>query len=105
MAEQNDSLVLIKNVTEKLITDATLYLFGSRAKSDFDTRSDFDILIVTQVNYSQKEKADLRSKIRKNLALLRIPVDILIYSQTELKINQNLHGHIIRTVVKEMVEI
>ena len=105
MVLQNDALAQIKNVAEKVIPKSRLYLFGSRAKSNFDTESDFDILIITQINYSYKEKAELKSKIRKTLASLRIPVDILIYSQAELWISQNQHGHIIRSVLNEMVAI
>ncbi|MBM3436650.1 MAG: nucleotidyltransferase domain-containing protein [Bacteroidetes bacterium] len=105
MAGQNKTLDQIKRVAIRVIPDSTLYLFGSRAKSNFDTNSDFDILIVTQTNYSLKEKAELKSKIRKSLAALRIPVDILINSQAERNVNQSLHGHIIRSLVKEMVAL
>jgi predicted nucleotidyltransferase len=39
-----------------MLTNSEVYLFGSRARGDYNQESDNDILIVVQENLSPKEK-------------------------------------------------
>jgi len=57
------------------------------------------------MNFSIKQKADYKSRIRKSLASLGIPVDILLNSEKEIQLLKNVPGHIIRSVTKEMIQL
>lgn len=105
MAIINKAFSQIKLVTETVIPESKVYLFGSRARLDNRTLSDYDILIVTKNNYSPVEKAGFKSSIRKLLAGFGIPVDILVNSEEEISIRKNLPGHIIKEVMKERIQL
>jgi predicted nucleotidyltransferase len=73
---------VIQKAIEKLVEAATprkIYLFGSYARGEARKRSDLDFLIVKQsVKNRRKEMVRLHDSIRP----LRIPVDILVASES-----------------------
>ena len=103
--DKDSEIVRIKNIIMKVLNenglrDARIILFGSRAKGDFKTHSDWDFLIVLREQLEIKEKWDLAHKIRKALADIYIPCDVIISSEEELEKRKNVIGSVIRSAVK-----
>ena len=99
-----------KQITEELkktifafLPDAEVLLFGSRARNEGSVDSDYDILLITNKNFSQKEKLSLRTEIRKALFPFGIRSDILIQSKSEVETKKKLPGHIVRKILREAI--
>ena len=103
MKDSKEILDLIKFTVRKYIPDAEVNLFGSRARNNAGTDSDYDILVVTENELTPKAKLPLKTAIRKDLLELDIRSDILIQSRREINMKKKLPGHIIRNILKETV--
>ena len=103
MEEKKKILQFIKITVNYYIPDSEVSLFGSRARTDADTDSDYDILVTTNITLSPKEKFPLKTSIRKKLLQSGIRTDILIQSKKDIAIKKNLPGHIIRNIIKDAV--
>lgn len=100
---KNQIIEKIKSTAHEYLPDAEVLLFGSRARKDDRSDSDYDILLVTKNNLIPKEKLLLRTKIRKALLSLGIRSDILIQSKNEVDQKKNLPGHIVRRILREAI--
>ena len=97
-------LKTIKSTVRSFLPDAKVLLFGSRARGDFNTNSDFDVLVITSKTFPTKEKKNWRIKIKQTLVeSLNVPIDILINSEKEVSIKRELPGHTINWAMKEGV--
>lgn len=77
---------------------AKIILFGSYARGEARPDSDVDFLVVEPaVSNRRSEMARLRNILRP----LRIPVDIIVASETELHEWSHLPGHILYWALKE----
>jgi uncharacterized protein len=103
MATNNQIVGLIKITAHEFLPDAEVLLFGSRARNEETTESDFDIFLITKANLTPKDKLLLRTKIRKTLLLKGIRSDILIQSRTEVDKKKNLPGHIVKRILREAI--
>lgn len=101
IANQTDAIKIIRESVNEFLPDSSIFLFGSRARHDFDEDSDYDFLIVTEKVHENKEIRLLKAMIRRRLAQNRIPADIIIQNKAELESNKKITGHIIRQVLKE----
>ena len=99
----NQSVDVIKTTARSYLPDAEVLLFGSRARKDELSDSDYDILLITKTVLTPKEKLPLKTKIRKALLLLGVRSDILIQSITEIDQKKNLPGHIVRRILREAI--
>lgn len=86
----------------KLLVSATqpvrIILFGSYARGDVSDDSDLDLLVIMpEVKSKFKEMIRLRRALRP----LRIPIDILVYSQKEVEEWAHLPGTALYWAVKE----
>ena len=96
----------IKTTVLSYIPDAKVLVFGSRARGDFNTHSDFDLLVVTKNTIGAKEKMDMESRISKSLVYsLHKPFDVLLYSQQEVELKKNARGLIIFHALKDAIEL
>lgn len=82
-----------------------LLLFGSRARGDFDINSDWDFFIIVEDEIGRKEKWDIILSIKRRLAKLRIPNDIIIASVNEIEHRSKDVGDIIYYALKEGINI
>lgn len=103
--ERTPEIVKIKNIimgvlNENGFSDAEIILFGSRAKGDFRTHSDWDFLIVLKEQLDRKEKLDLVHKIGMALVEIYVPCDILIRSEDEVAKRKNVVGSVIRSATR-----
>jgi len=103
MLHNNQIIDIIKLIAHQYLPDAQVLLFGSRARNESRTDSDYDILLIINKNLSPKEKIPIITKIRKSLLQFEIRSDILIQSKNEVEKNKNLPGHIIRSILKEAI--
>jgi len=103
MDTNREILELIKVTACKYLPDAEVLLFGSRARKDASLESDFDILVVTNLDLTPKQKLPLKTSIRKDLLKEGIRSDILIQSRKEVKKKRKLPGHIIKNILKEAI--
>jgi predicted nucleotidyltransferase len=103
MPNNNEILELIKNTACKYIPDAEVFLFGSRVRKDSSPDSDFDILVITNMELDPKQKLPIKTNIRKDLLKSGIRSDILIQSRKDIKKKKRLPGHIIKNILNEAV--
>ncbi|MDX9925541.1 MAG: nucleotidyltransferase domain-containing protein [Ignavibacteriaceae bacterium] len=105
METNREILELIKETACKYLPDAEVLLFGSRARKDSTSESDYDVLVLTSSDLSPQEKLPLRTNIRKDLLIDGIRSDILIQSKKEVKKKRKLPGHIINYILKDAILI
>lgn len=82
----------------------SIILFGSRARGDFTSNSDYDFLIVTKDTFTIKEKMSISKALREALAEIYIPADI-IKSTDEVVLQKDKIGLVVRYAIKEVVMI
>lgn len=90
---------LIENIVRKILNENDLtvlriILFGSRARGDFDEKSDWDVLVVIDRELAFPEKHSLITKIQRELAQKKIPNDIIIKSESQFREMKDLPGNI-----------
>jgi predicted nucleotidyltransferase len=98
----------IQGLLKKTFSDLNcerIILFGSRARDDFSTGSDYDILIIVQKNLTIEEKMRLLACLRKELAKKGIDADIIIKSNDEVEYYKDKIGSVVRTALKEGVAL
>ncbi len=103
MKTDREILELIKATASKYFPDAEVLLFGSRARREATTESDFDVLVITSLDLSPKQKLPLKTNIRKDLLKEGIRSDILIQSKKEVKKKKKLPGHIIKHILNDAI--
>jgi predicted nucleotidyltransferase len=102
---QNIKAEILRCLEGMQVSMKSIILFGSRAIGDFSKYSDYDFLIITEKTYSIKEKMEIAKAIRKALAELYIPTDIIINSEEEVEYKKNKIGYVTRYALKEGVSI
>lgn len=81
--------LLIKKEIENVVSSFGLLidriiLFGSRTGRNFDSKSDWDVLVILKENISFDVEIQLSKEIRKKLAKNFIPCDILIRTPRDI---------------------
>jgi predicted nucleotidyltransferase len=96
----------IRNTVQAYLPGARVVLFGSRARGEGDRYSDYDLLIITPETFTLQEKIDWSSRLDRAIVnAIHAPVDILLNSEEEIRQKQELPGHIIRSVIREGVDL
>ncbi len=100
------TLGAIKSTVNSFLPGSQVLLFGSRARGQENSQSDYDLLIVTADTYDSCEKMSLENKIRKALVYsLDLPFDVMLQSKSEVNEKRKLAGHIVYYAMKEAVEL
>jgi predicted nucleotidyltransferase len=103
MKNYDQIVEVIKKTAREYLPDAEVLLFGSQARKEASSDSDYDILLITKTELLPKEKLPIRTMIRKSLLLAGIRSDILIQSKSEVDKKKKLPGHIVRKILKEAI--
>lgn len=83
---RNTALCIIHEIfIRKNIKIEKIIIFGSRARGDFNKDSDWDFLVIADKEIAIKEKHRLIIQIKRKLAKLGIPNDIIIQSMSEFE--------------------
>jgi len=98
-------ITAIKRVVSSALPANEIVLFGSRATENASPDSDYDILILTPLKLTPREKLPLRTKIRKALLEYGLLSDILIQNQEEAQEKRALPGHIVRAALSEGITL
>jgi len=100
-----DSQAIYKTIRETVLANlpgSRVLLFGSRARGDWDRHSDYDLLVITQQTFTPREKIRLSTLLNHAInKALKIPVDLLVNSEEEVREKQELPGHVVRTAIRE----
>lgn len=82
-----------------------IILFGSRARKDFTSLSDYDVLIITDKPFEITKKMSVSKNIRQYLACSGIDVDVIIKSDNEVEFLKDKPGSLVRNALKEGVAL
>ncbi len=97
----------IKKIISENINGYTLdriILFGSRARGDFDDKSDYDVYVALKEKLNQSQKIGLMDELLEKLAKAGICADIIIGNLESLKEN-NISGNVSKYVIEEGIEL
>jgi hypothetical protein len=101
----SNTLSIIRETAIRIIPNCRILLFGSRARKDNSNDSDYDFLVITRDTIDIQKKRTLKSLLRKELARLKIPADILIQSEDEINSKKEITGHILKQVLREGIAL
>lgn len=101
----DEKLNIIKSTLNDFFPQCVILLFGSLARGDHNASSDYDLVIIVEEEMDITQKWNYQAQIRKILAKNNLPVDIIIQSDAEYKLNKARSGHIIRYASQEGVLI
>jgi len=82
-----------------------IYIFGSRARGDFNKDSDWDFFVIVDKNIDFKQKRKILLNIRRKVSEKKIPSDIIIQSREITKQRKNNTGYLTYYVLKEGIKI
>lgn len=105
MKNREEEIFRIKEIVKAILPGATVFLFGSRARGDFDEKSDYDLLIVTKNKVSMRKKIEISEMLREEFSSYLIPTDIIIKSRKEVEYYKDKIGSVVREALKEGVAI
>lgn len=92
----------IKSTVRSMLPDARVLLFGSMARGDANTDSDYDVLVIIPNTLTPREKIRNITKIQTALVYaLDAPFDVLLNSEEEVKEKQEFPWHIVKTALEE----
>jgi len=92
----------IKRVGHELMD---VILFGSRARGDAGEQSDWDVLVVTEEAMDVQTKQRVILSIKRRLAVLHIPNDVLLCSREDIDLYKNDVGRIHYYALREGVRL
>lgn len=95
----------IRSAVLELLPGSEIILFGSRARNDADDNSDYDLLVICESSLLPADRLKYQALIRKKLALENILADIILHSRSDAEVKRKLHGHIVRSALKEGVSV
>ncbi len=84
------------------IPGAEVRLFGSRARGEARPDSDVDLLITAPDAWlAEHDRFALLGRLWRRLARHRIPVDLLLYSRSQVEERSGWHSHVIARACRE----
>ncbi len=101
----SNTLSIIREIADRILPNSKILLFGSRARENYSNDSDYDFLVITKETIDIRRKRTLKSLLRKELAQLKIPADILIQSEEEINSKKEITGHILKQILREGVAL
>ncbi|MEW5691663.1 MAG: nucleotidyltransferase domain-containing protein [Candidatus Hydrogenedentota bacterium] len=87
------------------IEPVKIYLFGSQVNGRADNKSDWDFLVIINKELNRDEKWSIILKIKRRLAKLRIPNDIVINSVKQIEERAEDTGFITYYALKYGVQV
>lgn len=96
----------IRQTVQFYLPGSRVLLFGSHAKGEEDNFSDYDLLIITPFLFSPQEKIRWTTRLdRAIVEAIHAPIDLLLDSEEEVRLKQELPGNIIRTAIREGITL
>lgn len=82
-----------------------IFLFGSRARGTGQPDSDWDLFVLTDRELTFTIRQRLTTKIKRKLAKLRIPNDVLLKSSQKFHETKEYSGHLAYIVAQEGIPV
>ncbi len=82
-----------------------ILLFGSQARGTALPDSDWDLYVLVNHDLAFADRRRITAEIKRELARLRIPNDILLKSSKQFHTDKTIPGHIAHTVAREGISI
>ena len=82
-----------------------ILLFGSQARGTAHPDSDWDLYVLVDHDLTFADRNRLTTEIKRELARLRIPNDVLLKSNKQFHATKAYPGHIAYTVAREGVPL
>ena len=84
------------------IPDAEVRLFGSRARGEGRSDSDVDLLITAPDAWlARQDRFALLGRLWRQLAHHSVPVDLLLYSRSQVEERSGWRGHVVARACRE----
>lgn len=96
---------LITQVVQEITAAEQILLFGSRAKGDFRSDSDYDVLVILQNSLGQKERLRLATRCRQRLAQAGVDADVFVKSPDEVRDYRDKRGSIVHEALNTGVQL
>jgi len=93
--------VIIDELKHHSIEVKGIYLFGSRAKGNYNKDSDWDFFVVIDNDLDFTVKRKLIQLIKRKLIEIDYPLDIIIQSQNVFENRKSDKGYLTYYIVKE----
>lgn len=100
----DENIIKIRNVINSYGADKII-LFGSRVKHLENKFSDYDTLAIFNKPFNHKEKINLETKIRKELAKDFVDIDILVRTKSDIEIAETQIGNTTKNALQEGIEL
>lgn len=100
----DENIMKIKKVIKSYGADRII-LFGSRVKHLENKFSDYDTLAIFNKSFNHKEKINLETKIRKELAKDFVDIDILVRTKSDIEIAETKIGSTTKNALQEGIEL
>ncbi len=97
--------IIKEEIERRNVHIVEILLFDSRARVDFYINSDWDFLVIVGDKLEREARWDIILSIKRRLAKLKIPNDILITSVDEVKDKTKDVGDIIYYALKEGINV
>lgn len=94
--------LIVKNLTSSMKLKS-LYLFGSRARGDHDSDSDYDLVAV--IGNSKQSKLERSAKARTAIGRVGAAVDIIVLTEREFEQSSREYGGLVEIIESEGQEI
>ena len=91
------------NEIVSLVDYDKVILFGSRARGDYTSDSDFDLLVILKSVLTIHEKMDISSQLRKQFATKMMDADVLVKDCKDINYLKNKPGSVVRNALIEGV--
>ncbi len=101
-ADVKKAVELLKGILADLgLSNCQIMLFGSRARENHTSTSDYDFLVITENPISLGEKRKIISFIRMRMAENNIPVDVFVRDIRDYESYKDVVGSLPYEVEKE----
>jgi len=100
--DMTDALKEIVDVIVKEIGPERIILFGSSARDDGHAGSDIDLLVIVRdPTDADLPRRSYLSRIRRALRMQTQPIDLLLFSESEVERWRGSRNHLISTALRE----
>jgi len=105
-ADVKKAVELLKGILVALgLSNCQILFFGSRARGDYTSDSDYDFLVIIQNPMSLSEKRRITSFIRMRMAENNIPVDVFLKDIRDYESYKDIVGSLSYEVGKEGIAV
>ena len=98
---QKNNPGLLKQLVDLLVDAAhprRIILFGSHTRGDHSPESDLDVIVVLdEVN----DRMDEMVRLRRVLAPIKMPIDVLVYSESDIRERGHWPGTVLHEALTE----